>query len=173
MLELINDFRAGRGREPLQLSRPLGAAAEHKSQEMASQGYLQHKSPDGVTPRQLQQANGYGHNTAIGENIAAGQETASETFAQWRDSPTYRELMLDEDFAAVGIAPAYNVESEYDWYWAAEFGGILADSAQPCYGGSAGTPAATPTAPEAPPVHLTCEGAQLPDGTYDLTCRQR
>lgn len=38
MLDLINDFRAGRGLEPLGMSRPLGAAATHKSQDMASQG---------------------------------------------------------------------------------------------------------------------------------------
>ncbi|MBW3634140.1 MAG: CAP domain-containing protein, partial [Chloroflexi bacterium] len=171
MLELINDLRAGRGLDPLQLSRSLGAAAEHKSQEMASQGYLQHESPDGVTPHELLRAHGYEHNTPIGENIAAGQESAEETFAQWRDSPTHREVMLDEDFEAIGIARAYNVESEYDWYWTAEFGGVLAEPARPCDADMAATPAATPAAPGTNLVRLFCEGAQLPDETYDLTCR--
>ena len=173
MLEFINDFRAGRGLNPLRMSEPLGSAAEHKSQEMANQGYFRHESPDGVTPRELVAAHGYQHNTAIGENIAAGQERAEAAFAQWRDSEPHRELMLDEDFAAVGIARAHNVESEYDWYWTAEFGGVLAAPAESCDGGAAGTPIATPRPEEGAPVHLTCNGVQRPDGSYDLTCRLR
>ena len=172
LLTLINDFRAGRGLEPLGLSQPLGAAATAKSEEMARQGYFAHTSPQGVTPRQLVTAHGYEHNTEVGENIAAGQESAEAAFAQWRDSPSHRELMLDEDFAAIGIARAYNVESRYDWYWTAEFGGVLADPAEPCTG-AAGTPVATPssTAATPAPVHLRCEGTRRADGTYDLTCR--
>ncbi len=35
MLALINDFRAGRGLDPLRLSEPLGAAVTYKRKEMA------------------------------------------------------------------------------------------------------------------------------------------
>ena len=96
---------------------------------MAREEYFTHVSPDGVTPRDLVAAHGYDHNTQTGENLAAGQESAEATFAQWRDSPSHRELMLDENFKAVGLARAYNVETEYDWYWTAEFGGVLAEPA--------------------------------------------
>lgn len=177
MFSLINDFRAGRGLDPLELSEPLGAAATHKSEEMAREAYLSHVSPDEVTPRELIAAHGYEHNTATGENIAAGQESAGATFAQWRDSPSHRELMLDEEFEAIGIARAYNVETDYDWYWTAEFGGVLAEPAQACNapdGSSNGVPAATPGPVDAAavPVRLICDGMRLPDGTYDLTCRE-
>ena len=177
MLSLINDFRAGRGLDPLELSEPLGAAATHKSKEMAREGYLSHVSPDDVTPRELLAAHGYEHNTATGENIAAGQESAEATFAQWRDSPSHRELMLDEDFEAIGIARAYNVETDYDWYWTAEFGGVLAEPAGACNApdeSSDDVPAATPAAVDgdAVPVRLICDGMRLADGTYDLTCRE-
>ncbi len=177
MLSLINDFRAGRGLDPLELSEPLGAAATHKSEEMAREAYLSHVSPDDVTPRELLAAHGYAHNTATGENIAAGQESAQTTFAQWRDSPSHRELMLDEEFEAIGIARAYNVETDYDWYWTAEFGGVLAEPAETCATpdeSSDDVPAATP-APSgdgATPVRLICDGLRLEDGTYDLSCRE-
>jgi uncharacterized protein YkwD len=172
MLALINDFRAGRGLEPLVLSEPLGSAATHKSEAMAREGYLAHVSPAGVAPRALVTEHGYRHNTTIGENIAAGQESAEATFAQWRDSPPHRELMLDEAFAAVGIARAYNVETPYDWYWTAEFGGVLADPAEPCAEDAAPAATPVPAADGAVPVRLVCEGTRLADGTYDLTCRE-
>ncbi len=127
MLDLINGFRAGRRLDSLGLSRSLGGAAEYKGREIASQGFLQHKSSDGVTPRALVQAHGYEHKTAGGETIAAGQERAGETCAQWRDFPTHRELMLDDEFKAISLARVYDVESKYDWYWTAESGGVLAD----------------------------------------------
>jgi hypothetical protein len=175
MLALINDFRAGSGLEPLGLSAPLGAAATHKSEEMAREEYLAHTSPDGVTPREFVTAHGYAHNTAIGENLAAGRESAQATFSQWRDSPSHRELMLDADFAAVGIARADNVATPYDWYWTAEFGGVLADPAEPCDGGTeprAAAPAATPQpAGDAMPIRVVCEGTRFADGTYDVSCR--
>ncbi len=174
MVRLINDFRAGRGLEPLGLSEPLGSAAEHKSQAMAANEFFTHISPDGVTPRELIAEHGYLHNTATGENIAAGQERAAATFAQWQESAAHRELMLDEAFTAIGVARAYNVESRYDWYWTAEFGGVLAAPAQPC-DAAPGTPTAIPGATPAPadgiPVELLCEGVRLDDGTYELTCR--
>lgn len=177
MLALINDFRAGRGLDSLGLSEPLGAAATHKSEEMAREAFFSHVSPDDVTPRELITAHGYAHNTATGENIAAGQESAEATFAQWRDSPSHRELMLDEDFEAIGIARAYNVETDYDWYWTTEFGGVLAEPAEACDGSDGSSddaPAATPApVDDGPmPVRLICDGMRLADGTYDLTCRE-
>jgi uncharacterized protein YkwD len=171
MLSLINDFRAGHGLDPLTLSAPLGAAAEAKSEEMARLNYFQHQSPSGVTPRQLDAAHGYQFNTDIGENLAAGQETAQATFDQWRDSAPHRELMLDGDFTAIGVGRAFNVESTYDWYWTAEFGGEVGELAQPCGTPPAGTPAATPRPSGATPVHLICDGVRLADGTFDLSCR--
>lgn len=176
MLSLINDFRAGRGLDPLELSAPLGAAATHKSEEMAREEYFSHVSPDDVTPRELVAAHGYEHNTSTGENLAAGQESADTTFAQWRDSPSHRELMLDENFKAIGLARAHNVETEYDWFWTAEFGGVLAEPASPCQSNDSAdaSPAATPVADDdgAVPVRLVCDGFRAEDGTYDLTCRE-
>jgi hypothetical protein len=169
MLDLIKDVRAEHRLDPLELSRSLDGPAEHTSREMASQGFLQHKSPEGVTSREFVRAHGYEHKTAVGETIVAGQESAAETFAQWRDSPPHRGLTLDDELKAIGVARAYDVESEYDWYWPAESGGVLSELAQPCDADAPGTPAPLPAISGATPVHSTCDGAQLPNGTHDLT----
>src|SRR5688572_19103761 len=50
---LINQFRADNGKGPLILLRSLGAAADHKSEDMASRNYFGHveppSEPGGVT----------------------------------------------------------------------------------------------------------------------------
>lgn len=141
ILQHINAFREDNGLEPLNLSRPLGAAAESKAEDMARNDYLAHIAPDGQGLEQLLNQAGYTYNTAIGENIAAGQRSAEGTFEQWVNSPEHREIMLGEDFTAIGIGRAHNREAKYDWYWAAEFGGMVGKPAQACDGA---TPVATP-----------------------------
>lgn len=141
MLRLINDLRDDRGLDPLQLSQPLGRAAELKARDMAQENYLAHISPEGQGPEELLDQVGYTYNTAIGENIAAGRRSAEGTFEQWLNSPEHREIMLGEQFSAVGIGRAHNPEAKYDWYWAAEFGGVVGEPAEVC---ERATPQATP-----------------------------
>ena len=141
MLKRINDLRKENGLQPLVLSEPLGTAAERKASDMASHHYVAHVSPDGQDLQELLDEVGYDYNTAMGENIAAGHESAEATFKQWLNSPEHREIMLDEDYTAVGIGRARNAEAKYDWYWAAEFGSEVGARAEPC---GAATPAATP-----------------------------
>ena len=141
MLQRINTFREDNGLKPLELSQPLGVAAESKAQDMAENNYLAHISPDGQGLQELLNMVGYTFNTTIGENIAAGQQDPGATFEQWVNSPEHREIMLGEEFTAVGIGRASNPEAKYDWYWAAEFGGVVGEPAQAC---TAATPVATP-----------------------------
>jgi uncharacterized protein YkwD len=100
-------------------------------------------SPDGQNPQEHLDEVGYDYDTAIGENIAAGHESAEATFKQWLNSPEHREIMLDENYTAVGIGRAHNAQARYDWYWAAEFGGEVGERAEAC---DSATPAATPLA---------------------------
>jgi uncharacterized protein YkwD len=114
MLKRINDLRKENGLHPLVLSEPLGIAAQQKARDMAKQDYVAHVSPDGQDPQELLHEVGYDYNTAIGENIAAGHEAAKATFKQWLNSPEHREIMLDENYTAVGIGRAHNAEAKYD-----------------------------------------------------------
>lgn len=131
MLELINDHRADHGVGPLALSNTLTKAATWKAQHMAGNDYFAHDDPG--TGRDFVDRIrdcGYGYNTWLGENIAAGHESAEETFDQWRNSPGHNANMLNDDYNAIGISRAYHQDSTYEWYWVTDFGGH-ADGAPP------------------------------------------
>lgn len=142
MLGRINAFRQQNGLAPVSLSRPLGAAATLKSQDMASQDYFAHISPGGLGPRDVLDQVGYPANTSYGENLASGNSSAAATFEQWLNSPSHRSTMLGGQFTAVGIGVAYDPDSRYGWYWTTMFGGVVGTPAGTCGGG----------APVAPPV---------------------
>jgi uncharacterized protein YkwD len=167
MFELINEFRHENDLEPLQLSAPLGVAAVEKATEMAEEDYLAHESPDGRDLEALLEDVGYTFNTPIGENIAAGEEDPGPTFEQWRDSPEHSEIMLDEAFTAVGIGRVQNIEAEYDWYWAAEFGGEIGEPAEPCQA----TPEAESEENNELPSRLDCEVVAQEGNRIELSCQ--
>ena len=135
---LLNNYRAERGLSRLAMSETLNRAAAWKSQHMASNVYIAHDDIglDRTFVDRLRDC-GYDFNTWTGENIAAGNETAAATFAQWQDSADHNANMLNPDFNAVGIGRAYDDATPYGWYWTAEFGGVV-DAAPP--------PASLPTA---------------------------
>ena len=121
MLREINRFRPGT-RNDLKLSRDLGAAAVHHSQEMAEKNFFKHNLKDGVSWQENIKRHGY-RGSPIGENIAAGYESASKTFTQWKNSPGHRDNMLNTKFKVIGIGRAFDRSSKYGWYWTTTFGG--------------------------------------------------
>ena len=125
-LDEINDFRRRRGEEELTLSPTLGAAAEHHSEDMARKDYFDHDLKGGPSWSKNIRQHGYRGNP-IGENIAAGNADASDTFKQWEKSAGHRRNMLDGDFEAIGIGRAFDRRSEYGWYWTTTFGGEVDD----------------------------------------------
>ncbi len=130
-LTLINNYRAQNGRGPLRLTKTLAAAADHHSVDMATKNYFSHTLSGGVTWSQNIANHGYTYSTYKGENIAAGNATASATFTQWKNSSTHRANMLNTNFKAIGIGRAYNSSSTYKWYWTTTFGGYQ-DAAVTC-----------------------------------------
>ncbi len=130
-LTLLNNYRADRGLSRLAMSETLNRAAAWKSQHMASNGYFAHDDIGlGRTFVDRLRDCGYDFNTWTGENIAAGNETAAATFAQWRESASHNANMLNPNFNAVGIGRAYDDATPYGWYWTTEFGGVV-DAAPP------------------------------------------
>ena len=125
-LTLLNDYRAERGLSRLAMTETLNKAAAWKSQHMASNGYFAHDDIglDRTFMDRLRDC-GYDFNTWMGENIAAGNETAAATFAQWRESTSHISSLLNPDFNAVGIGRAYDEDTTFGWYWTAEFGGVV------------------------------------------------
>lgn len=123
-LELINDYRVQNDLGPLVFSDTLNQAAAWKSAHMASNDYFAHD--DAIIDRgfveRLRDC-GYSANTWLAENIAAGNDTAEETFEQWRGSAGHNANMLNPNMAAIGVARAFDADSTYGWYWTTEFGG--------------------------------------------------
>jgi uncharacterized protein YkwD len=112
---LVNQERARNGVLPLQLNAQLEQAAIEHSEEMVSQDFFAHVSPNGSTPLERVRASGYIPNDhvgyTIGENIAWGTlwlATPAAIVAAWIASPEHLANILDAEYrdTAVGVIPA-------------------------------------------------------------------
>lgn len=121
-LDLINDYRRKNGAGDLSLQNQLGAAADYHSEDMASKNYFSHDLSNGDSAEKNIERFGYTSWSFIGENIAAGQETASQVMDAWKSSPEHDRGMRDKNFTEIGIGRAYNNNSKYGWYWTTTFG---------------------------------------------------
>ncbi len=130
-LQLINDYRAQNGLPRLTMSTALYNASEEHSYDMGVNNYFAHDSLDGRTPWDRIRAAGYTYNTWLGENIAAGFQSAQSVFDAWRNSPGHNENMLSPNYHAIGIGRVYVPGSYYGWYWTTDFGGVSEDGTPP------------------------------------------
>lgn len=122
-LTLINNHRAQNGLGPLTASYMLTKAAAWKSKDMATNNYFAH---DDLSRNWVQRIRdcGYGFNTYLGENIAAGYTTAQQVFDGWKNSPGHNANMLGANYTTIGIGRYYVPGSTYGWYWTTDFGGF-------------------------------------------------
>ncbi|HEY8173965.1 MAG TPA: CAP domain-containing protein [Dehalococcoidia bacterium] len=162
-LGLINSHRAQNGLGPLAASYTLSRAAQWKSNDMGENAYFAH---DDLTRTWIQRIRdcGYGYNTWIGENIAAGISSAQTAFDLWKGSPGHNANMLSTNYSAIGIGRAYVAGSPYGWYWTTEFGGVIdpfpgttptATATRTSTPTRTGTPTATRTATRTPTATAT------------------
>jgi uncharacterized protein YkwD len=121
-LDLINDYRRRNGAKSLSLQNQLGAAADHHSQDMAKKNYFSHKLSNGDSAEENIERFGYTNCSYIGENIAAGHETAKAVMDAWKSSREHDRNMRNKHFTEIGIGRAYNRNSKYGWYWTTTFG---------------------------------------------------
>ena len=124
-LRLINEYRVSKGAGALQVSVTLTNAARWMSQSMATLNYFSHTDSLGRDPFVRMGVFGYNFPTYRGENIAAGNAVAANTFTQWRLSAGHNANMLNPSFKAIGIGRALNPTSAYRAYWTTDFGGVV------------------------------------------------
>lgn len=110
---------------PLKVLRALTEAARWMSHHLAADIIFDHTDNYGRDPFERMAHFGYDYNTWEGENIAAGNRTAFETFLQWKDSPDHNENMLDPAYKVIGIGMVHRHGSEYGYYWVTDFGGYV------------------------------------------------
>jgi len=121
-LELINDYRRSKSAGALTLNNTLGAAADYHSRDMAKNNYFKHTLKNGDTAEQNIRRFGYTSYVAVGENIAAGFETANDAIQAWKSSPEHDRNMRSDRYTEIGIGRAHGKGSKYGWYWTTTFG---------------------------------------------------
>jgi uncharacterized protein YkwD len=105
----------------LTVNRFLTTAAERHSADMADNKYFSHTGRNGSTPATRAKAAGYTGGTFIGENIAAGNDTAAKTVAQWIASAGHCANLMSANYKSTGVGVAYNASAPYRWYWTQMF----------------------------------------------------
>ncbi|BBN64120.1 MULTISPECIES: CAP domain-containing protein [Pseudomonas] len=130
ILEMINNART-QARQcgtqsfaaatPLAWNLVLGTAAQRHSQAMANQNFFDHKDRDGRTPGDRAELAGY-VGQQVGENIAAGQDSARKVVDGWLLSPGHCANLMNPDFRELGAAYAMDPKSDAGIYWTAMFG---------------------------------------------------
>lgn len=118
VLALVNDERAKAGLQPLTLDNTLNRVAAEKARDMAVNGYFSHDSPTYGSPFDMMRSFGVDYQSA-GENIAAGQKSASEVMQSWMNSSGHRANILSPKYTKLGVG-YYDAGSKAP-YWVQEF----------------------------------------------------
>lgn len=128
-LALINTERAKAGCEPLGAQPQLMAAASDFARDMAESNFYGHVGIDGSTLTSRVRAAGY-RGGFLGENIAAGQTSASQVVTAWMHSTGHRGNILNCRFNVTGIAMVRQANDQpilgnpvpFYTYWVNDFG---------------------------------------------------
>lgn len=102
---------------PVTWNAALAEAARAHSAEMATLRYFSHQGKDGHTAAERALSAGY-HWRLVGENIAAGQETADAAVAGWLSSPGHCANIMNARFTEMGAAygvGAGGANARIDW----------------------------------------------------------
>jgi uncharacterized protein YkwD len=120
IFDLVNRERASYGLDPLTRNSTLQNQASDYACELIEYDYFAHVNP--VTQSTLRDRSGrFGYAyQVIGENLAAGQTTPERAFADWLESPSHRDNILDPRFTELGIG--IKLGGDYGIYWVQEFG---------------------------------------------------
>ena len=118
VLKLVNQERAKYGLNPLTISATLTDVANKKAKDMADKGYFDHTSPTYGSPFDMLKRFGVKY-TMAGENIAAGQKSATEVMDSWMNSSGHRANILNKDYEQLGVG--YVEGGSYGTYWVQMF----------------------------------------------------
>jgi uncharacterized protein YkwD len=123
VLDLTNAARRQNGCGPLSLADSLVKAAERHASDMVRRHYMDHTDPEGNSAFDRMQASGF-HGSAMGENIAAGYDTAQRVFAAWMQSDGHRKNILNCNYNKIGIGyDPGQVKPDYgNGSWVQDFG---------------------------------------------------
>nr|WP_299242463.1 CAP domain-containing protein [uncultured Halomonas sp.] len=102
--------------KPLSWSCKLEAAASAHSHDMAENSFFSHTGPDGDRVGQRVTAEGYTWR-AVGENIAAGQQSGDAVLESWLGSADHCANIMNKTFTEMGMSRVEVPDSKYSPYW--------------------------------------------------------
>ncbi|MPZ86374.1 MAG: CAP domain-containing protein [Actinophytocola sp.] len=115
VVDLANANRAEAGCVPLRIDARLTEAAQDHSSDMSVRDYFDHTTPEGLTFAERIVTAGYP--TPGAENIARGQQNASQVMKSWMESDGHRANILNCQLTAIGVG--LNTEG---MFWTQDFG---------------------------------------------------
>ncbi|MGB8816230.1 MAG: CAP domain-containing protein [Minisyncoccia bacterium] len=100
---LTNIERQKIGIKSLKENNLLNKIAQERLEDMFSQGYFEHVSPQGTSVSDVANTNGYSY-LLIGENIALGNfKSSTDLVTAWMESTGHRENILKSSFLETGV----------------------------------------------------------------------
>ncbi|MEU5220360.1 CAP domain-containing protein [Streptomyces sp. NPDC020807] len=118
VVALANEERERAGCGPLRAEAHLRNAAQGHADDMARRDYYRHDSPEGRDAGDRITGAGYTW-SRWGENIHRGPDTPARAMADWMDSPSHRENILDCSFKDVGVGVTLTANGPW---WVQNFG---------------------------------------------------
>ncbi|GBE16814.1 cysteine-rich secretory protein family protein [bacterium BMS3Abin15] len=103
VIYLVNESRKAEGLEKLTMNYRLNQAAQWKADDMITNDYFAHTSPDGISPWYWFGSCGYDYKYA-GENLAISFTSSESQHNAWMKSSRHRKNILNPDYQEIGIA---------------------------------------------------------------------
>ena len=102
VLDQTNTERLKLGLKPLTFNSTLSKSAKLKADNMFTNNYWAHTSPEGKSPWDFFKTTGYDYSVA-GENLAKDFYDTEGLLKAWMNSPTHRENIINPKYQEIGI----------------------------------------------------------------------
>ena len=112
LADLTNQEREAQNLPALTVSPLLNEAAQMKANDMATNSYFAHTSPEGKTPWYWLQQAGYNYQYA-GENLAINFSDSKDVTNAWMASPEHKANIVGGNYTEIGTAVASGMYQGY------------------------------------------------------------
>jgi hypothetical protein len=120
LVALTNQDRLAQGLGGVTENLLLDKAAQAAAEDMATNGYFAHNSPDGKTPWYWLDQSGYKYSYA-GQNLAVNFTDSENVETAWMNSPTHRANIVKPHYTQVGFGTANGMYEGRETTFVVEF----------------------------------------------------
>lgn len=113
VVRLLNKKRRSLGLNDLKVDSNAQVAARKHSADMCKRNYFSHRDPEGFSAWNRMKST-RGHFSAVGENIAMGQQNPNDVHDAWLKSVGHRKNRLNPSFRRIGVG-VYLCGTRYYW----------------------------------------------------------